>query len=73
MQTPIAMNTETKPSPRRKRAPLFVGKSFSLPVGLVRALEERADQEFGGNQSALVTNALSRELGVDVSKEVMPA
>lgn len=67
------MEKKIKPSPRRKRAPLFVGKSFSLPVGLVRALEVRAEQDFGGNQSALVTDALSRELGIDVSKEVMPA
>jgi len=67
------MGKEVKPTPRRKRTPLFVGKSFSLPVSLVRALEAQAEQEFGGNQSALVTEALSQRLGVDVSKEVIPA
>lgn len=64
---------DTKPSPRRKRVPQFVNKTFYLPIPLAKKIEEQAEVEFGGNQSALATEALSRGLGVDIPMEVIPA
>lgn len=64
---------EIKPSPRRKRPSQFVGKTFYLPIPLAKKIEEQAEQEFGGNQSALATEALSRGLGVEIPVEAMPA
>lgn len=62
---------EIKSTPRRKRAPEFVGKTFYLPIPLARMIEEQAETNFGGNQSALATEALSRGLGVDLPQEVV--
>jgi len=67
------MFKKVKTSPRRKRTPQFVNKTFYLPIPLAKKIEEQAEQEFGGNQSALATEALNRGLGVEIPVEAMPA
>ena len=47
-----------KPTQRRKRAPRYIGKNFYLPIPLAKEIEDQAEQTFGGNQSALVTEVL---------------
>lgn len=60
-----------KPTQRRKRAPQYIGKNFYLPIPLAKEIEDQAEQTFGGNQSALVTEVLSKGLGIELPTEVL--
>jgi hypothetical protein len=45
--------------------------SFYIPIALSREIERLANLDYGGNQSALVTEKLSTALGIPLPEEVL--
>ena len=63
---------QMKPQPLRRKQPRrFVAKTFYLPIPLAQEIEDRAANQYGGNQSALVTEKLGEGLGVKAPEEAL--
>jgi hypothetical protein len=65
---PIAMDKKRtfklrRRVPAAKRPPQFITVAISIPVSLAKAWEAAANEEYGGNKSALATTAISKEIG----------
>lgn len=58
------MSMKRKPTLRRTASARYKMLAVSIPIEFVTMIRARADAEYGGNVSAVTTEALRRYLGV---------
>lgn len=66
---------QIEPNPKktyRTRGVAGVTLSVYVPKDVARAIQFAAERDYGGNQSALITEALSAYLGTEVQKNSEP-